>query len=296
MFASVKTAPLRPGLAAVSNSVSVFDGKYPGGGNVTAAVFHSGKEAFVFDSLLYPDDTHALLQEAKKSGLGVKGLINTHWHIDHTAGNQLFHDTQHIISHSLCGGLMRTEGKDDPEWAFGRLKLEEKDRIRSTYPNEAVGDGSTLQVGSREMEIIHTPGHTPDSIIGWEKEEGVLIAGDTVMELPFFGYGESRALIESLKKIRSIAGARGKIVQGHGGVCAGERIADDIRYLEEVRRRTAEYVGSGKSAEQASAGIKLEDCVTKARFALLSERFGSLLWCHPSNVERAFSELAEKKA
>ena len=282
-------------LVGVSNSISVFDGKYPGGGNVTSVVFHSGKDAYVFDSLLYPDDTRALLGDIRRMKLGLKGLVITHWHIDHTAGNQLFQETGHIISHSLCGDLMRTEGKDDPDWAFGKLKLEEKDRIRSTYPNESMGDGSTLYAGSKGIEIIHAPGHTPDSILGWQKDERVLIAGDTVMELPFFGYGDSQDLIESLKKIQSIAGGAGRIVQGHGAVCSGERLTDDIRYLEDVRGRTAEYFESGKTAEQASAEIRLEDCITKEKFKFLSEGFGSLLWCHPANVERIYSELEGKR-
>ena len=112
----------------VSDSISVFNGKYPGGGNVTSVVYHAGRDAFVFDSLLSPDDTYSLLQSMTRLGLKARGLINTHWHIDHTAGNQLFLDTHRIISHSLCGHLMRTEGRDDPGWANGRLKLDGKDR------------------------------------------------------------------------------------------------------------------------------------------------------------------------
>ena len=276
-------------LTKVSDSILVFDGKYPGGGNVTSAVFHSGREAFVFDSLLYPDDTRTLLHRLNRLNLTIKGLINTHWHVDHTAGNQLFQETNRIMSHSLCSGLMRTSSQ--PSWANETLKLEEKDRIAPTYPNETILDGSKLHLGGSELEFLHTPGHTPDSIIGWKKDESVIVAGDTVMELPFVGYGDSRSLVDSLKKVQSIAGSSEKIVQGHGGVCGAEKLSEDIRYIEHVRKRASEYVGSGKTAEQASEGVKLEECFSKERAKSLTAGYGSLLWCHPSNVERIYSEL-----
>ena len=261
---------------------------------MTSTVFHSGREAFVFDSLLYPDDTRTLLHRLKSLNLTIKGLVNTHWHIDHTAGNQLFHETNRIISHSLCSGLMRTSSQ--PDWANETLNLEEKDRITPTYPNEIIVDRSKLYLGGSELEFLHTPGHTPDSIIGWKEDESVIIAGDTVMELPFVGYGDSRSLVDSLKKVQSIAGKSEKIIQGHGGVCGAEKLSEDIRYIEYVRKRTAEYVGSGKSAEQASEGVKLEECFSKERAKSLTEGFGSLLWCHPSNVERIYSELKGNRA
>ena len=262
---------------------------------MTSVLFHSEKSAFVFDSLLYPDDTRILLQRIREQDLAVRGLVNTHWHIDHTAGNQLFLETNRIISHSLCGDLMRTEGKDDPDWANRELQLGEEDRIRPTYPNETIVDGSVLDIGISEMKVIHTPGHTPDSVIGWHEDEGVLVAGDTVMEIPFVGYGNSRSLIRSLKVVQSIVKDDGKIIQGHGGVYGSERLTDDIRYIEEVRKRTTEYLDSGKRAEEASAGIKMEDCFSKERSKFLNDRFGSLLWCHPSNVQRVYEELRSER-
>lgn len=282
-------------LSRVSDSIHVFNGSYPGGGNVTATIFHSGTDAFVFDSLLRPNDTRVLLHAIKDLNLTIKGLVNTHWHIDHTAGNQLFLETSRIISHSLCGGLMHTEGAGDPDWAKEALKLDEKDRIKRTYPNEAIRDGSKLFVENKEIEVLHTPGHTPDSIIGVMKDEGVIIAGDTVMGLPYVGLGDSKALIDSLTKVRSISKGR-KVIQGHGGICGDEKLNHDIKYLEDIRKMTAEFVDSGKTADQASEKIKLEDCVTKERFESLSNESGFLLWCHPSNVKRIYKELKEGRA
>ena len=291
---SVQTARLDSALLKISNSVSVFEGRYPGGGNVTSTIFHSEKEAFIFDSLLYPDDTRSLLEAVKRLNLRIVALVNTHWHIDHVAGNQLFRETSRIISHRLTSDLMRADSLD---WVNTELKLDGRKKVRHVCPNEAVSDGSTLTVGNRSgVELLHTPGHTPDSIIGWLRSEDVVIAGDTVMEIPFFGYGDSRAQIESLRRVRSISKRGTKIVQGHGSVCGSRKLENDISYIQEVRRRTAEYVVSGKTAERASADIKLEDCVAKERYRLLSESFKSILWCHPENVRKIFSELKTANA
>ena len=42
------------------------------------------------------------------------------------------------------------------------------------------------------MEVLHAPGHTPDSIIGSKKDEAMIIAGDTVMEITFIGMATAR--------------------------------------------------------------------------------------------------------
>ncbi len=279
----------------VSDTIIVFDGHYSNlgdysDGNVTSTVVHSGNEAFVFDSLMYPADTRTLIHAVKDLNLKITGLVNTHWHIDHTAGNQLFLKTNRIISHSLCPDLMRVDNLD---WLNKELK--EENKIKPTYPNETIENRSALYVGDKnKIEFLHTPGHTPDSIIGWLKDEDVIIAGDTVMELPFVGYGNSKDLIHSLKKIQSIVGRGGKIIQGHGGICGGERLDSDMNYIETVRKRVGECIGSGKMVEQATADIKLQDCIAKERFETIASQFESILWCHPENVKRVYKEFAGK--
>jgi hypothetical protein len=115
------------------------------------------------------------------------------------------------------------------------------------------------------------------------------------MEIPFVGYGDSRSLVKSLKVVQSVANDNGKIIQGHGGICESDRLTDDIRYIEEVRSMTAECLDSGKTAKEASAGIKLEDCLSKERTKFVTDSFGSFLWFHPANVERIYKELRSER-
>jgi len=270
----------------VSESVTVFEGRHPLGVGVTSTVVQSGKDAFVFDSMLYPEDTLELLRSISHMSLNIKGLINTHWHCDHTAGNQLFLQTKRIISHSLCNDLMRA---DDLTWLNKELKEEEK--VRPTYPNEMVADRSVLAVGNLRIEFLHTPGHTPDSISGWLKDERIIIAGDTVIELPYIWYGDSKALIESLKRVQTVVGGGGRIIQGHGGICGSEKLDSDVRYIESLRSVVTEYFNAGKTIKEATAGVKLADCVSKERLESIPKPYEGV---HVENVERIYAELGNK--
>ena len=269
----------------VSNSVTVFEGRHPWGVGVTATVVQSGGEAFVFDSLLYPEDSRELLHNIKASSLNVKGLINTHWHWDHTAGNQIFFETSRIVSHSLSSELMRKF----LTWDDFNRDAREEDRIRTVYPNESVADGSVLEVGNQEILFLHTPGHTPDSIIGCLKDEDVVIAGDTVMELPYLWYGDSRELIESLRRVQTIAGG-GTVVQGHGGTCAGEKLNSDVRYIESLRSAVTECIASGKTAKEVKDIIKLADCADHDVLEKVSRQYEGI---HSENVEHVYGEMTQ---
>ena len=172
----------------VSDGVILFSGRHPLGVDVTSTVVRSGNDAFVFDSLYYPEDTLELLQSIKSMGLNPVGLINTHWHLDHTAGNQLFLETKRIISHSQCIDLMHTDLPQQLEHANKNLK--EAERIRPIYPNETIKDKSILAIGDREIVILHTPGHTSDSIIGLLKDDHIIVAA--THPLPYLGVVGSR--------------------------------------------------------------------------------------------------------
>lgn len=130
-------------------------------------------------------DPHAeidrVLAEADRQGLRVKLVLNTHGHWDHTAGNaEVVRRTgAKVAAHHLAPGA-----KDIP-----------------------LGDGEILRIGGTEIRVLHTPGHTPDSVcflVG-----GALLTGDTLFigecgrtDLPG---GDPGAMYESLLiKIRSL--------------------------------------------------------------------------------------------
>jgi hydroxyacylglutathione hydrolase len=88
----------------------------------------------------------------KAENLKLKYVINTHSHSDHTAGNEELRSlfNAEIVAHELS----------------------------KAYVDIRVNDGDFLKLGNLEIEVIYTPGHTPDSICLMVNQK--LFTGDTL--------------------------------------------------------------------------------------------------------------------
>ncbi|MBW2519609.1 MAG: MBL fold metallo-hydrolase [Deltaproteobacteria bacterium] len=94
----------------------------------------------------------SLLQEIEKRKVQVEILANTHGHQDHIAGNQ------EVLE--ATGAKLAAHPLD----------------VKS--PDIALGEGSMLRTGLLEISVLHTPGHTPGSVVF--NPQGALITGDTL--------------------------------------------------------------------------------------------------------------------
>jgi glyoxylase-like metal-dependent hydrolase (beta-lactamase superfamily II) len=68
---------------------------------------------------------------------------------------------------------------------FGRLAREEEDEddakaLRSLEPDIWLEDGGIFELADAQLEIVHTPGHTPGSVCVISEQLGVLLSGDTL--------------------------------------------------------------------------------------------------------------------
>jgi hydroxyacylglutathione hydrolase len=106
-------------------------------------------EAAVVDPSFNAD---AITQFIKKNGLNVKYIISTHGHHDHTAGNR------------------DLKSKFNAKVVAHKLSKAEKDI--------SVADGEAIKLGTLSIKVIHTPGHTPDSIC--LLVDNKLLTGDTL--------------------------------------------------------------------------------------------------------------------
>jgi len=100
-------------------------------------------------------DTDRLLERLKAHNLTLEYIVNTHGHPDHTCGN---------------ADLQKATG--------AKIAIHERDASMAPHVDVKLHDGDRLQIGSLNMEVIHTPGHTPGAVclfIG-----GHLFTGDTL--------------------------------------------------------------------------------------------------------------------
>jgi len=109
----------------------------------------ASKEAAVVDPGF---NTDAVILVLKKENFNLKYIINTHGHADHTAGNEELKSAFHskIVAHKLA----------------------------HVSQDISVVDGDRIRLGTVTIEIIHTPGHTPDGIC--LLTDGKLLTGDTL--------------------------------------------------------------------------------------------------------------------
>ncbi len=77
-----------------------------------------------------------------------------------------------------------------------------------------LGDGDTIRMGDAEFEVMHTPGHSSDSICLYNQPEGVLFAGDTPLILTSPDGSYEAGYLAALKKLCELDVRR--IYFGHG--------------------------------------------------------------------------------
>jgi hydroxyacylglutathione hydrolase len=96
----------------------------------------------------------------------VKYAANTHGHFDHTGGNGWF---EHVY--------MSTK-------ALEIARLPYPSKLKYNYPLDylvtIVGDGDTIDLGNRTLEVIEIPAHAPSSIAFLDRKERILFGGDEV--------------------------------------------------------------------------------------------------------------------
>jgi cyclase len=116
----------------------------------------------------------------------------------------------------------------------------------------------TLHVGDKTLQLRHSPGHSPDSIVCSVPEDRVLLAADTMMPLPYFVDGSYDDFVNSLKSLQT--GYYENIVQGHGEVILrgeiDEKIQSDLDYLRRLREAVDRALENGTSVED----IEIETC------------------------------------
>ena len=93
--------------------------------------------------------------------------------------------------------------------------------VRPAEPDMLLSDGSRFSVGAMDLEVIHTPGHTPGSIccVASQGDERLLISGDTLFSRSIgrtdLRGGDDAAMARSLRRLKEIPGDM-PVLPGHG--------------------------------------------------------------------------------
>ena len=185
-------------------------------------------------------------------------VINTHFHGDHTYGNQYFKEAKEIIAHeNTKKNLIEKdkENRDQFKRFFGEKSLE---GFELTLPTKTIKDTFTLQAGGKTIKLAYLgKGHTDGDIIIYLPAERVIFGGDLLYKdrLPWLGDAYISEWIETLDKLKVFDA--GIYVPGHGGVGDFDILLNLQHYLIDLQSEVKQYIKNGKTIDEMKKEISL---------------------------------------
>ena len=207
---------------------------YGGGGNIGVSVGRDG--------LLLVDDQDAPLAPKIRAALRtiagdrpVKFVLNTHWHGDHTGGNEIFGETAPIIAQEnvrkrlATGGVLSNGRRFEPA-PKGALPIITFDRKLS------------LHVNDEEIRGLHLErGHTDGDVVVYFTRSNVVHMGDQFVAggfLPFVDFnsgGDLDGLIANIDHVIGTVPDDVRVIPGHGTVAGKPELAAYSKMLKDTR-------------------------------------------------------------
>jgi glyoxylase-like metal-dependent hydrolase (beta-lactamase superfamily II) len=249
--------------------------------------------------------------------LPIKYAVNSHYHLDHTGGNQVLVERGvPIIAHDNVMLWQTTKNKKflpapeelqkrkaDAAKQLSEAPEDQKDKraslerqirrldammsIKLTNPTRTFASGTMrLKLGKREVILATLPGHTGGDVFAYVPGANVVFTGDlgwskTLPNLVDATVNDWIPTLDSMLKQYATA----KFIPGHGSVAEASDIKDFRDYLDDLRARVKKGISDGLTVDQAKEQLKLPDKYK----ALAFQNFAT------PNVEDMYKELKGTK-
>lgn len=234
------------------------------GGNAGFVIGDDG--VLVIDTFQDPRPARALLAEIRKlTPLPIRFVVNTHYHLDHVNGNDVFAAAgATIVAHRNVRAWMRTENIKmlDPP-----VTAEKKTRVASlTLPTVVHDSHIDLFLGSRRINVRYYPGHTGSDSVVSIPDAHVVFCGDMLWKehIPNLIDASTQAWVESLDAMQRDYGPS-TWVPGHGGIANASDVLIFRKYIADLR--------AGVRREQAAR--KSGDALVQALLPGLKTNYGA---------------------
>jgi len=241
-------APLPFVLKQVGPGVyAAIDGPdHKAGSNVGFVIGDDG--VLVIDAFFNVDAARALVGEIHRlTPKPIRFLVNTHYHADHTGGDQALRDAGAvIIAHKNVRGWVRTNNVN----LFGdRITPELKARIQALpLPDLTTDKDLTVWLGARKVVVQTVLGHTGGDLAIAVPDAKVLFTGDMLWRkiAPNLIDGSVKEWMATDAALAAMPGAaHTTYVPGHGDVADQSDVKDFNAYLGDLRRLVSEGRNSG---------------------------------------------------
>jgi len=238
-----KTQDVTVKTTKVSGNVFILQGR---GGNVGAVVGPEG--------ILIVDDDYKAVSQKLAAALKELGsdkprfVLNTHWHGDHTEGNEFFGKESTIVAHiNVRKRLM------DPPTIFGQKTAPYQP---FALPIVTYTESMTIHINGEEIRLVHYPnGHTDgDTVVFFEKANVVHLGDDFfVGRFPFVDIdsgGSVQGLINNIASLIAKIPADAKLIPGHGPVSTLADLKAYHAMLVESSKIVTDAMKAGKSIDE----------------------------------------------
>jgi glyoxylase-like metal-dependent hydrolase (beta-lactamase superfamily II) len=258
----------------VRGNVNVLMGS---GANIVVLSGHHGK--FLVDAGISVSEAKVKAALNEIDPTPVKYVVNTHWHWDHTDGNEWLHDSgATIVAHqNTLRHLSEATPVDDWNWTMPPVPVGARPTILVSYSTTFIS-GDTIHVDH------YGPGHTDGDVSVYFEKADVLALGDTFWNgnYPFIDNQDGGNINDAIKwadKAIECTTEKTIVVPGHGPIGTRSQLIEFRNMLATVRDNVAALKRRGKSLDEAVAAKPTADYDSKwGGFVINGDLFTKLVY------------------
>ena len=222
------------------------------GGNIGLSVGDDG--IFMIDDQFAPLTEKIKAAVAALSNKPIRFVINTHWHFDHTGGNENFGHKKAIII--ATDDVRKRMSRDNFIEAFNKKVPASP---KAALPIITFNGTVTFHLNNEEIKVVaQSDAHTDGDSIIFFKNANIIHMGDIFFNglYPFIDAssgGDVNGIIQSVEQILAIADEQTKIIPGHGPLADKKALITYRDMLVTVRDRMQQLIDQGKSINEIVA-------------------------------------------
>lgn len=221
------------------------------------------RKAILFDTGMGISNIKAVVEELTKLPVSV---VNSHTHNDHVGDNWRFSEVYGMPTDftrtNARGSTADAQAELGPGQVCGTLPKGFDPKLYRTKPfhiSHWLHDGDKLDLGDRTLEVISTPGHTPDSIALLDERNGLLFTGDSFYLGPIYLYRPETdldAYVASMKRLAALAPRLQLLLPSHNvPVAEPSYLPRVLEAIQQVRRGEVKPVSKEGKREYMFEGF-----------------------------------------
>ncbi|MBI3793020.1 MAG: MBL fold metallo-hydrolase [Gemmatimonadetes bacterium] len=268
--AALLAAPARlaaqAGLDTVTiRTIKITDGLYMlvgSGGNLGVSVGEDG--TVLVDDQFAPLTPKILAAIKAITPNPVKFLMNTHWHGDHTGGNENLGKAGVVI---VAQDNVRE--RMSKETFVARLNRTQPASPKAALPVVTFPETMTLHLNGEDITAMHLAhAHTDGDVLIKFARANVIHGGDVFMRIgfPFIDVSSGGSLLGSIagiERILAASDANTRFIPGHGELATRADVEAHLKLLKDVRDRTQAAIRKKQALDAFLAGKPLADYEAK---------------------------------